>query len=354
MDGDFASRSAAGVRLAASPEGALIGVYEPGLIAVLRVPDLAPIAEIGVDGELGDNDVAFAGRRLIVASRSTAHTRIHVVDPTAQAGPTKLGEVVLAGAMHLAAVAGDHVLASGAGTAIIDLSRPEPTAAALPIRGAVIAAGAMGRDGFAIAAGDALEEWAAAARTPLRRLRLGRPLELAFVGGHADRVWLVPRRRPHRIDVVELARRSTHAHAHTTELVGEPRRVVANAPGDLVAAICGDTAATYVVDLARRVPPLRIDRGPMCDVAWLGARTLVLKAHGQPLELLSIPRPGAQVLRDPGELWAPPAERGETAAAAARPMDAELPATRWSRDEIGQRLAAWRRRVAAAPPALKT
>jgi hypothetical protein len=155
MDGDFASRSAAGVRLAASPEGALIGVYEPGLIAVLRVPDLAPIAEIGVDGELGDNDVAFAGRRLIVASRSTAHTRIHVVDPTAQAGPTKLGEVVLAGAMHLAAVA--------------------------------------------------------------------------------------------------------------------------NAPGDLVAAICGDAAATYVVDLARRVPPLRIDRGPMCDVAWLAAAPPALK-----------------------------------------------------------------------------
>jgi hypothetical protein len=55
--------------------------------------------------------------------------------------------------------------------------------------------------------------------------------------------------------------------------------------------IYDETRSTYIVDVARRVPPRRIDRGPMDAIAWSGTHTLVLQPVAQPLELLSLPRP---------------------------------------------------------------
>jgi len=336
-----------GLHLTASPDGGLVGVIEPGRVVVLSIPELMPVAEIGIEGKLDDNDVVFVGGRLIVLNRSGAQPRLHVVDPT---GPTKVGEVSFRVPMRIVAVTGDHVLATGGGTtAIVDLAKTEPIATTLPVRGILNAAGPMGPAGFVIASGSILEEWDAVARKPLRRLRLGRPLDPEFVGGHADRVWMISRRAPQRIEIIALTKRSSH----DIELVAAPHRVVANAQGDLLVMICGETCSTYVVDIAHRVPPLRIDRGPMCDVAWLGAHTLVLQPLGQPLELLSIPRPVEHVLpAHEVDVPAPAhqAERDRHRDAADEP-EAEVPPTRWTREEISQRLTAWRKRVAsrAAP-----
>jgi hypothetical protein len=329
------------IRLVGSPEGGQIGVYEPGRVFVLMIPDLTPIAEIGTEGDLDDNDIAFVGKRLIVLSRSVDQTRLHIVDPT---GPTKVGEVSFRMPMRIAAVAGDHALAMGGGhTAIIDLTKTEPVATTLPVRGSVSAAGPMGRSGFVLASGDVLEEWDAVTRKPLRRLRLGRPLEPAFVGGHADRVWMISRQAPRHVEIITLTKRSSH----TIELVAEPHHIAANAQGDLLAMICGGARSTYVVDVARRVPPLRIDRGPMGGIAWSGTHTLVLQPLGQPLELLSIPRPVEQVLGT-HEVEAPaPAQPIERTRQRASTAEAELSPTRWSREEISQRLAAWRERVSS-------
>jgi hypothetical protein len=332
------------IRIAVSPEGGQIGVYEPGRVAVLAIPDLAPISEIGTEGDLEDNDVAFIGKRLVVLSRSARQSRLHVIDA---AGPSKLGEASFRMPLWIAAVAGDYMLATGGGqTAIIDLSKPEVVATMLPVRGAIGAAGPMGTTGFVIASGDALEEWDAATRKPVRRVRLGRSLDPAFVGGDADRVWMISRQAPRHVEIIALTRRSSH----TIELVTEPHRVAANPRGDLLAVICDDTHSTYVVDVARRVPPMRIDRGPMAAVAWSGAHTLVLQPMGQPLELLSIPGPAEPARAAPDDQ--PDASAAAPAPATERPLR-RVPADRadappqWTRDEISQRLAAWRERVSA-------
>lgn len=328
------------VRLAVSPESGQIGVYETGRVSVLTIPDLAPIAEIGTEGDLDDNDVMFVGKRLIVLSRSEHQTRLHIVDPL---GPTKMGEMSFRMQMWIAAVAGDHILTTGGGqTAIIDLTKTEPIATTLPVRGTVGAAGPMGDTGFVIASGDALEAWDAAARKPLRRVRLGRPLEPAFVGGHADRVWMISRQTPRHVEIITLTRRSSH----TIELVAEPRHIAASPQGDLLAMICGETCSTYVVDVARRVPPRRIDRGPMAAVAWSGPHTLVLQPVAQPLELLSLPRQ-VEPARATAEVEAStPAQPLERTVQRPRTAEPESP-TPWTRDEISQRLSAWRERVSA-------
>ncbi len=334
MDGDGHR-----VRLAVSPESGQIGVYETGRVSVLTIPDLTPLAEIGTEGDLDDNDVVFVGRRLVVLSRSARQTRLHIVDPL---GPTKVGEASFRMPMWIAAVAGDHILTTGGGqTAIIDLTKTEPIATTLPVRGAVSAAGPMGSTGFVIASGDALEEWDAAVRKPLRRVRLGRPLEPAFVGGHADRVWMISRQAPRHVEIITLTRRSSH----TIELVTEPRQLAANPRGDLLAMICGETCSTYVVEVARHAPPRRIDRGPMAAIAWSGTHSLVLQPVAQPLELLSLPRP-VEPARATEVEDSPPAQAIERPVHRPRTAEPEPP-TPWTRDEISQRLAAWRERVSA-------
>lgn len=44
--------------------------------------------------------------------------------------------------------------------------------------------------------------------------------------------------------------------------------------------ICGEPRATYVVDVAHRALPLRINRGPMAGIAWSGGHTLALQPLG--------------------------------------------------------------------------
>jgi hypothetical protein len=328
------------VRLAVSPESGQIGVYETGRVSVLTIPDLTPIAEIGTEGDFDDNDVVFVGKRLVVLSRSARQTKLHIVDPL---GPTKVAEASFRMQLSIAAVAGDHILAIGGGqTAIVDLTKTEPIATMLPVRGAVSAAGPMGSTGFVIVSGGALEEWDAAARKPLRRIRLGRPLEPAFVGGDADRVWMISRQTPRHVEIIALTRRSSH----TIELVTEPRHIAANTRGDLLAMICGETCSTYVVDVARPAPPRRIDRGPMAAIAWSGSHTLVLQPEAQPLELFVLPRPLEPVRAMAGVEVSTPAQAIERTVHRARTAEAESP-TQWTHDEISERLAAWRARVSS-------
>jgi hypothetical protein len=222
----------------------------------------------------------------------------------------------------------------------------------------------MGRAGFVLASADTLEEWDAVARVPLRRLRLGRPLVPAFVGGHADRVWMISRRSPRHVEIITLVNSSSH----TIELSEEVLHVAANAKGDLLAMICGEARSTYVVNLARRTPALRIDRGPMADVAWLSAYTLVLKPVGQPAELLALPGqvehspaaptalaapvvPPVSTAHDtpaplparPAE--APPREVPQAGRDEPRADAAALAVARGTRDQISQRFAAMRGRL---------
>lgn len=334
-------------RIVGDLRGFAIAVVEPGQVVILDSTTLAPTAELGIPGDVDDHDVAFVGEtgRLAVLSRSPGTSTLHIVDPE---GPTKLGEVVVRATARIASTAGEYVLiTTGSVTSAIDVTAAAPSAQPLPVRGDVSAAGRMGPHRFVLAVSGVFEEWDALTRSPHRRLRLDRPLDPLFVGGNLHRVWSVSKLEPQFIDLVMLSSRSTRRIE-----VPEPiAKVDAHANGYTLALIGARTRSVYVVDLTRASAVTRLERGAMTDVAWLGpGHVLVLKPTGEPIELLTV-----TVSPEVGEDAAPPAippVRGRRPAvpevpapdAEPRVVEDELPPARWTREDISERLAAWRGR----------
>ena len=350
MAPEGAAVAAEQTRIVADLRGSAIAVIEPGQVVILSVPSLEPGAELGIAGDLADHDVEFVGEtgRLAVLSRITGTSTLHVVEP---AGPTKLGEVRFRVPARIASTAGEYVLVTaGSATFVVDVTAAEPVALPLPVRGEVTAAGRIGPHRFVLTVSGVIEEWDALTRAPGRRLRLDRPLDPLFVGGNALRIWMVPRGEPEHIDLVMLTSRSTRR----IELPEPVASIDAHDHGDTLALIGARTRSAYVVDLTRASSVVKIERGAMTDVAWLGrGHTLVLKPAGGAIELVKV---AVAVTPEPGDEGSPvesPPLRGRGVPLGDEPEDApprvvedELPPARWTREDITERLAAWRDRYA--------
>lgn len=334
-------------RIVADLRGSALAVVEPGQVVILDLPSLVPSAELGIPGDIDDHDVSFVGEtgRLVVLSRSAGTSTLHIVDPE---GPTKLGEVKLRVSARIASTSGEYVLlTTGSLTYAIDITAAEPVATPLPIRGDVSAAGRMGPHRFVLAVSGVFEEWDALTRSPHRRLRLDRPLDPRFVGGNMHRVWSVSKLEPAVIDLVMLSSRSTRR----IEIPEPIARIDAHANGYTLAVIGATTRSAYVVDLTRASAIVRLERGEMTDVAWVGrGHMLAVKPVGGAIEIISV-----AVSPELGEDAAPPATppvRGRRPEVAEpipveeppRVVEDELPPARWTREDISERLAAWRDR----------
>ena len=239
-----------------------VAMVETDHVTVIDVATMRARAEIGLPGAIDDTDVALTGvpARLVVATRSPTETRLFVVDPT---GPEKLGEAATRPNMRLGAVAQEHVLLIGPTTALVDLRNLDRAPATLPVRGAVSAAGAMGDSRMVLVMQGALEEWDAATRAPVRRMRVDRRLDLNIVGGSERRIWMVHKAAPQRIEVLNLVTKSTRVIE-----VPEPiERLHAHPHVDVLIAVGGTSAFVIRVD---REQVTRMSGGPIHDCVWVG------------------------------------------------------------------------------------
>jgi len=325
------------VRLIAAGTGGLVALVDSAQATILELPGLVTVAEIGLP--TGDCDVAFAGALLIVLARAvTSDSTLHVIDPR---GPKKLGSLKLRGTARIAAIADDHVLVAGISTAVVEVGRLDAGAQALPLRGVMTAAGTSeGR--FLLCMGGALEEWDPATRKPARRLRVDQAIEPWLVGGNEHRVWIVSRKQPAQLDVVELAKKTSRR----VELPEPVARVVPHRRGDIVVAL-GESTRAYLVFIDRQDPIVPLE-GLIGDAAWLGrSLTLAVRSLAGQISLVSVggdepspqPRPPP-----PASSPAPPPLRVEPPP----PVEAKQPEAtppKWTRDDISSRLAAWRERV---------
>ena len=338
-------------RVVADLRGSAIAVIESGKVVILNAPGLEVTAELGIPGDLDDHDVDFVGEtgRVAVLSRTRGTSMLHIVDP---AGPTKLGEVQLRVAVRLACTSGSYVLlTAGTSSFVVDVTAPDPVALPMPVRGEVTAAGRLGAHGFVLTVSGAIEEWDALTKAPARRLRLDRPLDPLFLGGNAVRIWLIPRGEPASIDIVMLTSRSTRR----IELPEPVAAVDAHDHGDTIALIGARTRGVYIVDLTRASAVVKIDPRPVTDIAWLGrGHTLVIKPVGGPVELVKVAISAVPASSDEASQGEPPPVRGKDVPPGADPGEAprrvvaggSAPA-RWTREDIDERLAAWRDRYAS-------
>lgn len=283
------TREAAGFdhrRVVAAFDRAVAAAVEPGCVRVLGLPGLHAIAELGIEGGAETADAAFLDHgALAVLSRSNDRARLYVVDPI---GPRKLGELTLGGTARIVAVSRSFLLvanATGAITSLIDASRSTLAAPALPIRNPIIAAGSLGPGRFLVASGSTLEEWDGETRMPVRRLRIDRPLHVEHLGGNAQRIWIISRNASNVLEVVSIANRSTTR----IELTEPVARVVAHPGGDRLVAIGADSRTVYVVDVGHARPPVRLDCGPVRDIAWLDHGALVIAPVDGPVATIAVP-----------------------------------------------------------------
>ena len=314
------------VRLLAPYSGGQVALVEAGRALVLELPGLTTVSEIGLPGD--DCDVAYVGSRLVVLARSATDSTLHVIEPS---GPTKLGAIKLRGAARIAAIAGDHVLVTGTSTWVVEIGKLENGALALPLRGALTAAGTSDARLLLCVAG-ALEEWDPVLRKPARRLRVDQAIEPWLVGGNEERVWIVSRKQPQQLDIVGLAKKSTRR----IELPEPVARVVPHRSGDVVVAI-GESSRPYVVFVDRQAPIAPLD--PLIgDVAWLGrGLTLAVRTVDGQIALVSVGDDEPEVPR--------PAPLPRIVEPPSPPEPEPPPAPKWTRDDISSRLAAWRQRV---------
>jgi hypothetical protein len=330
------------MRIVASLQGTAVALVQPNIVAVLELPNLDPVTELAIPGELDELDVGYvdSSGRLAVLSRGAKTSTLHVVDPV---GPAKLGEVEYRGAATIEGIAGDHVLVATAdGLSVVDVTAEKLVAHPLPVRGRFTVAGRCGPDRFVLAVGGVLEEWDPARRAPGRRLRLDQALDPVFVGGNEQQVWAIPRKQPDAIDVISLAQRSTRRIA-----LPEPVAAVAAHPSGFLLAVIGETSRNaFIVDLTRSKSIARVDGGAMTDVAWLGhTPTLVIKPIGAPLELVTIASGEAAtpaVMRERPSTPPLAETDAEELVVQSAPPTPEVPPTQWSREDISHRLAAWR------------
>ena len=247
--------------VAVSPDGTLAAIHERSRIVVTEVPSCAQFAELGIDADAADADLAWVGTppRLLVLSRYAAHSTIHLVDPF---GPRTIAELRLESPMRLSASVGSHALAIGAQhAAVLAATDRGITPYQFPARAIPTTAGAAGTQ-FVVALPGAIEEWDPASRLPKRRLKLPRPAVITALGGSDRVVWLTTQQEPARIDVIPVVNRG-QPKAHD---LPEPIAHVASHPrSDLVACIGANSGRIYVIDLdgragLRTVGPEGIDR----------------------------------------------------------------------------------------------
>jgi hypothetical protein len=273
------------VRVTTSADGMYAAVVEPDRIVVLDLPELAPLAEIGIDGDARTNDVAWVGTpaRLLVLSRVGETARLYVVDPR---GPTKLGDIELRTTMRIAAASGAYALLAGdapGSAAIVDVERRELVAQSLATRGTIRAAGAFGDDRFIVSTGGLFEEWDGRTRKPARRVQLSRPAAATHIGGNPRQLWLVREGAPDKIEVIAL---SSVGRSRVIELPEPAEHVASDVAAETLVVVGARTGGLYVIDLVTRAPLLALDRGRAFDAAWLGSDAIVACTAGGLIELV--------------------------------------------------------------------
>ncbi len=235
-------------RVAVAHDGTLAAIQEPLRFVVVEVPGCAAFAEVGIDPEATECELAWVGAppRLIVLARYGKHSAAHLVDPY---GPRTIAQVRLDSPMRLAAAVGSHALAIGAhGSVILTATETDLVAYPLPARGVPLAAGAAGGR-FVVAWAAAIEEWDPQSRIPQRRIKLPKPAKLAQVGGSDRVVWFTTEDEPRRIEVAPLVDRG-QPRLHE---LPEPFETIAGHPrSDLLVCLGADTGRIYVLDLDAR------------------------------------------------------------------------------------------------------
>jgi hypothetical protein len=266
-------------RIAVASDGTLAAIQEPTRVSVVELPGAAAFAEVGIDPDAGSSDVAWVGAppRLLVLSRYSAHSAVHLVDPY---GPRTVAEIRLESPMKLFATVGSHALAVGAlGAAVLTASDTHLTPYQFPARAVPVAAGAAGSQ-FVVALAGAIEEWDPQSRMPKRRLKLPRPGVITAVGGSDRVVWWTTQGDPTRIDVSPLVNRG---QAKQHDLPEPIARVASHPRSDLLVCLGADSGRLYVVDLDGRgghrvIGPEGIDRAEAAALV-VGRVTGVLAAQ---------------------------------------------------------------------------
>lgn len=341
--------------LVVAGDGTQLAMLEEGRVTVVDLATMRARSEIGLAGAAEDSDVALAGvpSRLVVVTRMASETRLFVVDP---AGPEKLGEASTRANMRLGAIAGDTVLLIGPTTALVDLRNLERPPSTLPVRGAVMAAGSMGDTRMVLVMSGALEEWDAATRSPVKRMRLDRPLDLHLIGGSERRIWMVVKAAPQQIEII-------HSQTRSTRMIEVPEPIVrlhAHPYVDVLLAVC--ESSTFVVRTDRE-QVTRVPGGPFHDCVWAGNQIVAWPVDGYPAII-----PSPIELKDA----ASSDEGGDDLEREVRTHEADVPAsvraeaaTQNLRETLAQptfseRLAVWKskleesRGTPAAPPISET
>jgi len=266
--------------LVVAGDGTQVAMIEEGRVTVIDLATMRARCEIGLAGTAADSDVALAGvpSRLVVVTRTPTETRLFVVDP---AGPEKLGEATTRPNMRLGAVAADSVLLIGATTALVDLRNLDRPPATLPVRGAVMSAGPMGDSRMVLVMAGVLEEWDAATRAPVKRMRLDRPLDLQVIGGSERRIWMVMKAAPQRIEVMNSQTKSTRVIE-----VPEPiERLHVHPYVDVLLAVGASSAFVVRTD---RDQVTRVPGGPFHDCVWAGNQIVAWPVDSYP-QLIASP-----------------------------------------------------------------
>lgn len=234
--------------VAVASDGTLAAIHEPLRVVVVEVPGCAAFAEVGIDPDARDSQIAWVGAppRVIVMARYDDHSAAHLVDPY---GPRTVAEVRLDGSMRLVAAVGSHALAIGAqGSVVLTANQNELVAHPLPARGVPLAGGAAGGK-LVVAWPNAIEEWDAQSRIPQRRIKLPRPMTIAQLGGSDRLVWYTTRDAPTLVAVTSLVDRGQPT---SHELPEPAAAITGHARSDLLVCVGADTGRVYVLDLDAR------------------------------------------------------------------------------------------------------
>ena len=268
-------------RIIVSPDGAVACLSEPNQVAILRLPELDRIAEVGT---LPGSSVALAGAspRLLVLIPTGV---LHIVDPLASRGPVELGSMKLDEHSTFAATSGSHVFAtSNQASAIIGVD-DTPTVSRLPTRlGVVSVAAPLTPNHFIIQAGTVLEEWSGPLRAPVRRFRIERTGAAAYLGGGSRLIWMVPRDQLNEVTVLPLG----NAPAGRIELPEPIATAVGDPTGTSLAVIGAESGALWVVSCVDR-STVKVHEKRTLDVAWLDAHNLV-RVSDATVEIVEVAR----------------------------------------------------------------
>jgi hypothetical protein len=234
-------------RVAIAGDGSLAAISEASRVVVVELPGGAAFAEVGTDPEAVSEVVWVGARpRLLVLSRYTAHSTVHLIDPH---GPRTVAEIRLEAPMKLFASVGAHALAVGlVGAAVLSTGDSHLTPFQFPARTIPVTAGAAAGN-FVVALAGSIEEWDPASRMPKRRLRLPKPAVITAVGGSDRVVWMMTQSDPRRIDVMPLVNRGQPKFHDLPEAIAQ---VSGHPRSDLLTCIGADSGKLYVVDLDGR------------------------------------------------------------------------------------------------------